>query len=59
MHLGIPVCTTGVSKKVLGEVSSVVPDVASAIEDLLEQTSKVNMLDILQSLGCLSSLSVL
>ncbi|KAM1022887.1 hypothetical protein ACFX13_044495 [Malus domestica] len=42
VHLSIPVCTTGVSKKVPGEVSSVVPDVASAIEDLLEQTSKIH-----------------
>lgn len=42
VHLRIPACTTGDRKvKSSGEVSQVVPDVASAIEDLLEQTSKV------------------
>lgn len=47
VHLRIPVCTTGDRKvKSSGEVSQVVPDVASAIEDLLEQTSKVKMSQI-------------
>ncbi|XP_020411354.1 DNA topoisomerase 2-binding protein 1 [Prunus persica] len=43
VHLRIPACTTGDRKvKSSGEVSQVVPDVASAIEDLLEQTSKIH-----------------
>lgn len=42
INLGIPAYTTGDNKaNTFGEVSQVVPDVASAIEDLLEQTSKV------------------
>lgn len=43
INLSIPACTTGDNKaNTFGEVSQVVPDVASAIEDLLEQTSKIH-----------------
>lgn len=53
-HLSLPLCNMNSAEDNMAkhtvEVSHVVPDVAAAIEDLLEQTSKVKLLIFLELL---------